>query len=104
MHKNLDELDAKYPDLKIFQLEKYNKPINGKKIDSEPVKKWRDRMNSESGKKTYKMRSETAESSNAQARNRGMNQFKVCSIEKVTCVSLIFAIAHNMAIAFSYAL
>lgn len=113
VHKNLDELNLKYPNLKIFQPEKYNKKIvksennesqvsNTKnKIDSEAVKNWRERMNSELGKKTYKMRSETAEYSNAQARNRGMNQFKVCSIEKVTCVSLMFAIAHNMVIAFS---
>jgi transposase len=115
-HKNLDELDKKYPELKIYQPEKYNKKIDGtvggnnnsqtiseKKniIDSEPTKNWKDRMNSELGKKTYKMRSETAEYSNAQARNRGMQQFRVRGIEKVSCVTLMYAIAHNMTIAFS---
>ena len=115
-HKNLDELYLKYPELKIYQPIKYNKKTdetfekNNNSQDttkkknianSEPVKKWEDRMDSELGKKTYKMRSETAEYSNAQARNRGMQQFRVRGIEKVSCVTLMYAIAHNMAIAFS---
>lgn len=58
------------------------------------------RMESEEGKEKYKMRAETTEFSNAQARNKGLQQFLVRGLDKVSCVALIHAIAHNMQILF----
>ncbi|MFO0315328.1 MAG: transposase, partial [bacterium] len=41
-------------------------------------------------------RAATAECVNAQARNRGLQQFLVRGVKKVTCVMLLFALAHNL--------
>jgi transposase len=58
------------------------------------------RMETEEAKKIYKERGETAEFANAQARNRGMQRFLVRGIDKAICVSLLFAITHNMYLSF----
>jgi hypothetical protein len=44
----------------------------------------------------YKQRAATAECANAQARNRGLRQFPVRGLPKVTAGALWFALAHNM--------
>lgn len=67
--------------------------------DTNESAEWRERMGTREGKETYKGRAETAEYSNAQARNHGLKQFLVKGMEKVKCVTLIIALAHNMAIA-----
>jgi hypothetical protein len=64
--------------------------------DSEAVAQWRSRMGTEAAKEIYKQRAATAECVNAQARNRGLTQFRVRGAEKVTCVMLFFALAHNL--------
>jgi transposase len=64
--------------------------------DSEAVAQWRSRMGTEVAKEIYKQRAATAECVNAQARNRGLTQFRVRGAEKVTCVMLFFALAHNL--------
>ena len=43
----------------------------------------------------YKQRAATAECANAQARNRGLTQFLVRSLEKVKAVALWHALTHN---------
>lgn len=67
-----------------------------KKDDSDVIKEWRINMGTIEVKETYKNRASTSELVNAQARNRGLQQFVVRGIEKVTSSILIFAITHNM--------
>jgi transposase len=64
--------------------------------DSQAVAQWRTRMATEEAKEIYKLRAATAECVNAQARNRGLQQFAVRGLTKVTCVMLLFALAHNL--------
>jgi len=72
-----------------------------KASDSAEVAEWRQRMGTEEAKNTYKARGATAECVNAQARNRGLQQFAVRGLQKVKAVATWFAIAHNMARSFS---
>lgn len=64
--------------------------------DSEAVAAWRTRMGTDEAKALYKRRAASAECVNAQARNRGLQQFRVRGLAKVKCVMLIFALAHNL--------
>lgn len=64
--------------------------------DSEAVKEWRINMGTIEAKTTYKDRASTAECVNAAARNRGLQQFPVRGIDKVTSVMLLFVITHNI--------
>ena len=68
-------------------------PMSG---DSEAVAEWRKRMKTDEAKEIYKRRGSTAEHSNAQARNRGLQQFTVRGIRKVKAVASRFALVHNM--------
>ena len=72
-----------------------------KATDSEEVAEWRERMGTPEAKAIYKERAATAECVNAQARNRGLQQFMVRGLEKVKAVATWFAIAHNMARGFA---
>ena len=53
-------------------------------------------MASAQAREIYKERAATAECANAQARNRGLHQFPVRGLAKVTAIALWFALAHNM--------
>jgi len=64
--------------------------------DSDAVAAWRVRMGGEEAKQIYKDRAATAECVNAQARGRGLTQLPVRGLEKVKCVVLLFALAHNL--------
>lgn len=64
--------------------------------DAPEVAAWRCRMGQPEAKEIYKHRPEAAEWVNAQARNRGLQQFRVRGLAKVKCVALIYAIVHNM--------
>jgi transposase len=64
--------------------------------DSPVIAGWRQRMGTEAAKMIYKERAATAECVNAQARNRGLLQFKVRGLDKVKCALLWFALAHNL--------
>jgi len=57
---------------------------------------FRERMGTEEAKEIYKERAATAEHVNAQARNRGLQQFLVRGLEKVRAVSLLYAVTQNM--------
>jgi transposase len=70
-------------------------PYAAKKGDSPAVAAWRQRMGTEAAKLIYRERSATAEWSNAQARNRGLQQFRVRGQAKVLLVATWFALAHN---------
>jgi transposase len=102
-HEQLNSAGEKYKDCTVYMPVKVtakNKanPYARQPKDSEIVGEWRERMSTDEAKELYKERAATAEYSNAQARNRGLQQFLVRSIEKTKCVALLFAIAHNMMI------
>jgi transposase len=67
-----------------------------KATDTPAVAEWRVRMGTDEAKAIYKLRAATAECVNAQARNRGLQQFAVRGVKKVSCVMLLFALAHNL--------
>lgn len=71
-------------------------PHQPKANDSEAVAAWRERMGTDEAKEIYKKRAATAECVNAQSRNRGLQQFRVRGLDKVKCVMLMFALAHNL--------
>jgi transposase len=64
--------------------------------DPPGVADWRNRMGGDDAKTIYKERAATAECANAQARNRGLTQFLVRSLEKVKTIALWHALTHNM--------
>jgi transposase len=64
--------------------------------DTEPIREWRQRMSSDSGKQIYKERGSTAEWVNAQFRQCGLRQFLVRGADKVLAVVLMHAITLNM--------
>ena len=64
--------------------------------DSAAVASWRQRMAGDEAKQLYKRRAATAECVNAQARNRGLQRMPVRGLQKVRCVALLFALAHNL--------
>lgn len=64
--------------------------------DRPAIAAWRQRMASAQAREIYKERAATAECANAQARNRGLRQFPVRGLAKVTAIALWFALAHNM--------
>jgi transposase len=68
-------------------------PLSG---DQPGVAEWRKRLGRDEAKEIYKQRAATAECANAQARNRGLTQFLVRSLEKVKAVTLWHALTHNM--------
>ena len=65
--------------------------------DDAEIVEWRERMATDEAKAIYKERAQTAECANAQARNRGLTQFVVRGLEKVTASARWYALAHNMA-------
>ena len=64
--------------------------------DSPAIADWRKRMASDAGQTIYQQRASTAEWVNAMARNRGLQQFNVRGLAKVTAVATWFALAHNV--------
>ena len=64
--------------------------------DSAVVGAWRVRMGTDEAKAIYKNRASTAECVNAQARNRGLQQFRVRGLLKARAVALWYALAHNI--------
>jgi transposase len=68
-----------------------------KKTDSEAVAEWRQRMGTPEAKAIYKERASTVETVNGECKTyRGLTQFLVRGIEKVTCVALWTALAYNI--------
>jgi transposase len=64
--------------------------------DSPAVVAWRQRMATEEGKSTYRLRGATAEWTNAQVRQHGLSDFTVRGIPKVFTIGLLIAVAHNL--------
>jgi len=95
---NVDKMDER--DCRIFaplkQRRSGRNPEEIRPTDSEPVKKWRERMTTDEAKQIYKERGATAELVNAQWRGQGLWQFLVRGTEKALSVALIHAITNNM--------
>jgi hypothetical protein len=66
------------------------------KTETPRITQWRERMATEEAKRIYKERASTIECVNAQARNRGLQQFRVRGRPKVRAVALMFALVHNI--------
>jgi hypothetical protein len=65
--------------------------------DSDAVRAWKQRMASAEGQKIYKDRAATSETVNADLRTyRGLVPLTVRGLEKITCVALWCALAHNL--------
>lgn len=71
-------------------------PHQPKADDSKAVAAWRKRMDTDEAREIYKKRAATAECVNAQSRNRGLQQYPLRGLAKVKCVTLLFALAHNL--------
>jgi transposase len=71
-------------------------PFQPLKKDSPAVAEWRQRMGTEEAKAVYKLRAQTAEWTNAQARNRGFYQVNVRGLQKVRTIALGYALVHNL--------
>ncbi|MGH8511311.1 MAG: IS1182 family transposase [Gammaproteobacteria bacterium] len=96
-----EQLDAVAEQTKVYApvpkpKDEATDPHAPKPGDSEAVAEWRERMGTEEAKTIYKDRAATAECVNAQARQRGLTQFRVRGLAKVKCVVLLFALAHNL--------
>lgn len=103
-YNEIDEIEKMHPDCKVYMPPKNSQLPESylpKKGDSEAIKEWRMNMGTIEAKKIYKERAATAECVNATARNRGLQQFSVRGIERVTSVMLMLGITHNLVRAMS---
>jgi transposase len=78
------------------KLAKGQNPFARARQDTDGSAVWRARMGTAEAKEEYKERASTAEWVNAQARNRGLQQFRVRGLEKVRSASLWYALTHNI--------
>jgi transposase len=78
------------------QRESGKNPFEKKKGDSSAVAAWRERMGTELAKKIYKLRAQTAEWVNMQARAFGFYSSPLRGLAKTTTVAVQMAITHNL--------
>lgn len=78
------------------KLEAGKDPFAPQKGDTPAVAEWRQRMGTEEAQRLYRLRSATAEWTNAQARNRGLYRVTVRGLAKVKAVLLLYALVHNL--------
>ena len=71
-------------------------PYQPQPKDSPAIADWRQRMGTEHAKSIYKLRAQTAEWSNAQARNRNFYRVRVRGLAKVQTIALWYALIHNV--------
>jgi transposase len=95
-----EDIEAVSPKTKVYAPVPPSKdperdPHTPRADDSPAVAEWRARMASDEAKAIYRERSQH-ECVNAIARNRGLQQFRVRGLLKVTAVMLWFALAHNL--------
>jgi transposase len=75
--------------------ETLRKRASQRRHEAAPVRQWRERMASETGKAVYRRRKLT-EHAHAKMKNRGFGQMLVHGLAKVRCVCLFHAIAQNL--------
>jgi transposase len=98
-HEDIDRVAQINPECSIYMPPRNSKDPASylpKKEDSQYVKEWRINMGKIESKKIYKNRAATSECVNANARNRGLQQFLVRGISKVASHMCLFVIVHNM--------
>jgi transposase len=98
-HEDIDKVAQINPECSIYMPPRNSKDPASylpKEGDSEYIKEWRINMGKIESKEIYKDRAATSECVNANARNRGLQQFLVRGISKVTSHMCIFVIVHNM--------
>lgn len=78
------------------QLDASKDPYAPKRGDSPAMAAFRARMGQPESKAFYKLRGQTAEWVNANARGHGLYMLRVRGLRKVQAVLLIFALAHNL--------
>jgi transposase len=78
------------------QLDAGKDPYAKKRGDSPAVAAWRARMGTAAAQAIYRLRSQSAEWVNAQARNRGLRQMPLRGRPKCRIVALVYAITHNL--------
>jgi transposase len=71
-------------------------PYEPLQTDSAAVAAWRKRMGTDEAQTIYKLRAQTAEWTNAQARNRNFYQVRVRGRDKVYLIALWHALVHNL--------
>lgn len=98
-HEDIDKVAQINPDCVLYMPPRNSKEPSSyipNENDSEYVKEWRINMGKIESKEIYKNRAATSECVNANARNRGLQQFLVRGISKVTSQMSLFVIVHNM--------
>lgn len=98
-YEDIDKVAQINPDCIIYmppRNSKDGKSYLPKDTDSQYVKEWRINMGKIESKKIYRNRAATSECVNANARNRGLQQFFVRGISKVASHMYLFVIVHNM--------
>ena len=78
------------------QLEDGKNPYEPKPKDTEAMKDFRARMGEPESKAKYKLRGQTAEWTNAQARGCGLYMVRVRGKQQVQAVLVLFALGHNL--------
>jgi transposase len=99
---DIEQLATAQPPCRVYAPPPELKTHDGREVkppshESAAVKEWRERMKTAAAQQIYKERAATAECVNAQARNRGFQQFVVRGLTKVRNVALLFAWAHTSA-------
>ena len=74
-------------------------PYQARPKDSPALADWRQRMGTAEAQTIYKQRAQTAEWSNAQARNRNFYRVRVRGLAKVQMIALWYALIHNVLVA-----
>jgi hypothetical protein len=64
--------------------------------DSPEIAAWRQRMGTAEAKQIYKLRAQTAECTNAQARNRSFYRVRIRGLQKVRMIALWYALVLNV--------
>lgn len=98
-HEDIDKVAQINPDCTIYMPPRNSKDPSSyipNENDSKYVKEWRINMGKIESKEIYKNRAATSECINANARNRGLQQFFVRGMSKVTSQMSLFVIVHNM--------
>jgi len=98
-HEDIDKIAQINPECIIYMPPRNSKDPESylpKDTDSQYVKEWRINMGKIESKEIYKNRAATSECVNANARNRGLQQFFVRGISKVASNMCLFVIVHNM--------
>ena len=71
-------------------------PYQAQPGDSPALGDWRQRMGTDEARETYKLRAQTAEWTNAQARNRNLYRVNVRGLPKVRTIALWYVLVHNL--------